>query len=99
MIPPNLVGYADNMLHLGDGMDAHNVRTGKHRGGHRRGRGPVTIWRRHASTKGFGEKRFARRPGHQWAAKLAELVQPRERLVGMRRLLRESKPRIQNDAL
>ena len=86
MIPPNLVGHADNVQHLGDRVHAHDVRARKHRGRDGRRRGPVAIGRRDAPAKRLGEKRLARRSGDQWPAELAELVQPRERLVAMRRL-------------
>ena len=69
------------------------------RGGHGGGRRPVALGGRHVAADRPARKRLARRSDQQRPPELAELVQPRQHLVAVRRLLGEAEPGIDEDAL
>jgi hypothetical protein len=63
------------------------------RGRHGRRRRPVALDGGDVAAERAGQKPLARRPDKQRPSELAEFVQPRQRLVGVAGLLRESRDR------
>src|SRR3982751_5731716 len=60
MILPNLVGHANDLRQLADGMDADDVRTGEDGSGHRGSGRPVAQRRGDLATERAGQERFPR---------------------------------------
>src|SRR6187551_67329 len=99
MILPNFIAHPGDLDHLTHGMYAHDVCTGEHRCRHRRCCRPIPSWGWHVTTERLRQKPFPRWADEQRPSQLAELVEPRKRLVGVARLLRKAEARVDNDAL
>src|SRR5687767_895236 len=87
IILPNFVADPDDLRHLAHGVNANDVRAAEDGGANRRGGGPVARRRGDLAAERSRQKHLARGSGEHRPSELRELVQPRQRFVGMRRLL------------
>src|SRR5262245_43552171 len=97
--PPYFLRYAYDLHHLGDRMDAHDVRTRKDRAGNGGRSAPIPFGRRPVLHRGT-QVRFPRRPDEDGPLHgLGNLVQPCQHTIAVLRPFGKPDPRIDDDSL